>query len=382
MPIADWLDQVAEAAGRPRLKVETVLEALIKAYEVQGCLQQLNAFNKVGIDHTILVRIASTAVVSWLLGNSEAQALSALSHAWMDGGPLRTFRQSPNTGPRKGWAAGDACMRAVQLCMIAGRGQPGAPTALSAPRWGFYDSIYKGSELLLKAGYGTFVVEHVFFKCFPVEGHAASGAEAALELSKKLRQLQVDPVSDIEHVKVRTQQAAMTIINKQGPLHNAADRDHCMQYIIAVILAKGEMIEVDDYQDSSVWAQDPKVESLRAHIDMVEEPQFTLDYHAPTKRTVSTALTVVLKDSQAIEEVLVEYPMGHPLRKDTADAVKEKYAKLVTKCLGAGEKANKVNSLANVDLQTLRQMEVSRFVDLLTLEEPLNGHLASEDVRA
>ena len=343
--------------------MEKVLLGLIKAYEIQGCFQIRNAFNQVGLDHTILVKIASTAVVSWLLGLTKNQAMDALSQAWMDSAPLRVFRQSPNTGPRKGWAAGDACMRAVHLAWLTQKGQPGAPTVLTTPRWGFYASLFRGREFELPRPFGTWVIESVFFKIHAVEGHGASAAEVALLLVKRLRQAGLS-VEDIAHIQVRTHQAAMIIINKQGPLHNAADRDHCMQYIVAVILWKGSMIESTDYQDKSPWAKDQNVENFRTRIDLVEDPQFTAHYHDKKKRSASSGLTVTLTNGTKMDEVLCEYPVGHPWREETTAAVREKLRVNVEGWYGQGEKTQSILELDQASEETIRSMPVCDFVDL------------------
>ena len=251
LSVADWRRRTSLGLKEKSLTMEAVLCALIKAYEIQGCFQIRNAFNRVGLDHTFLVKIASTAVVSWLLGSTEAQTIDALSHAFMDGAPLRAFRQSPNTGPRKGWAAGDACMRAVHLATLIKNGQPGAPTVLSNPSWGFYKTLFNGNQFQLPRPFKSWVIESVFFKIHTVEGHRASAIEAAETIGQQLRARGLSAERDIVQIRVRTQQAAMIIINKQVPLHNSADRDHCMQYMIAVVLLKGAMIETADYQDNS-----------------------------------------------------------------------------------------------------------------------------------
>ena len=246
LSVADWLSRTNTSAAMPidsggdihspsrtppPTTMRTLLSAQIKAYEIQGCLQELNSFNAVGLDHTILVKIASTASVSWLLGLSEHQTLAALSQDFQDGHPLRTYRQAPNAEPRKGWAAGDACMRAVQRALLMRDGQPGAPTVLTAPRWGFYETLFRGREFLLKREYSSWVMETVAFKPIPAEGHAISAVEAALQLVDVMRRKNISAELDVERVRIRTQKPAYTIVNKSGPLRNAADRDHCLQFI-------------------------------------------------------------------------------------------------------------------------------------------------------
>ena len=261
LSVADWLsrstnfDQALGAstsndkASNLPLTLRTILIALIKAYEIQGCLQELNSFNAVGLDHTIL---ASTAVVSWLMGLSEAQTHAALSQVFQDGNPLRTFRQAPNAGPRKGWAAGDACMRAVQLVLLTRDGQLGAPTVLTNPKWGFYNTLFKGKRLELQRPYSSWVIEGVGFKLIPAEGHAISAVEAALKVVEIMSARNLSVRHDVESIKIRTQGPAYTIINRPGFLRNAADRDHCLQYVMAVVLLKGSVISTLDYVDDSL----------------------------------------------------------------------------------------------------------------------------------
>ena len=364
LAVADWLSRESLARGKQPLTLRAVLIALTKAYEIQGCFQIRNAFNKVGLDHTMLVKVAATAVTSWLLGLSQKQAQDALSQAWMDGAPLRAFRQSPNTGPRKGWAAGDASMRAVHLSLLTKNGQPGAPTVLTTPRWGFYDTFFKGKEFQLPRPFKSWVIENVFFKIHAVEGHGASGIEAAEQIGHILRARNLDPGKDIAHIRVQTQQAAMIIINKQGPLHNSADRDHCMQYMIAVVLLKGSMIETRDYQDNSPWARDPRVEALRKRIDLEENPQFTANYHnAEKKRSASNALKVTLTDGEELDEVLVEYPVGHPWRDDTIGLVKAKFEHAVEVWFGYGEQSREILRVAELEVDAFADIPVHEFMD-------------------
>ena len=361
--------------------MRTVLHALIKAYEIQGCFQIRNAFNQAGLDHTILVRIASTAVVSQLMGLSESSTLAALSHAFIDAGPLRSYRQSPNAGPRKGWAAGDACMRAVHLALLSKKGQPGAPTVLTDPKWGLYASILHGKEFQLPRPFATWVVESVFFKIHAAEGHAASAVEAALTLAERIRSreppLDMSIADAINHIRVRTQKPAMIIINKQGPLHNAADRDHCMQYMIAVVLMKGSMITSADYGDSSPWASDPRVEVLRRKIEMVEDEQFTSDYHDDKKRSAANALQATVL-GEVMEEVLVEYPMGHPWRDDTTVLVRKKFEENVHG-LFKGRQAEEIIGLAELGVEEFEYMGVKDFMDTMVLAEEQAGELPPVD---
>jgi 2-methylcitrate dehydratase len=341
------------------LTINTILTALRKAYEIQGCLQVANAFNKVGLDHTLLVKIASTAVGAWLMGLTEVEAIRAISHAWIDGHPLRIFRQAPNAGPRKGWAAGDATMRAVHLCLLMRAGQPGIPTALSDPDWGFLKTCFGGSELKLPKPFKSWVMENIFFKLIPAEGHGISAVEAAGQLCTIMSSKGINAATDIARIRIRTHEAACKIIDKKGPLSNAADRDHCMRYMVSVVLLKGSIIETDDYTDSSPWAHDPRVESLRAKIEMTEDKLFTHDYHYGKKRSAASGLTIELVDGSVLPEVVVEHPLGHPLRDDTIPAVRKKFRRNMSFMFNASEIDSVIGAVENDNLP------ISDFVDLL-----------------
>lgn len=317
LPMTDWLSR----SGSGKITMKELLEAIIKAYEIQGVLQRKNAFNEVGIDHVILVKIASTAVLSKLIGLSFDQTCAAISQVFADGQPLRVYRQSPNTSPRKGWAAGDACMRAVHLVLMTKSGQPGLPTVLTAPNCGFYAASFRGRELDLSVPFGNRIVENHFIKLVAAEGHAISALEAALTLSKQLQ----GQVANIKAIDIRTHRAAMIIINKTGALHNAADRDHCMQYVVAVALLKGDWVEARDYEDGSEWACSQEVDSLRQKITMKEDLQFTADYHDDKVRTAASGLTVTLQDGTVLDEVVVGRPRGHPWREDTIPNTRTKF---------------------------------------------------------
>ena len=369
--VLDWLSREADSPssankdislqnGGPPLTLGSLLEAQIKAYEIQGSLQQLNAFNAVGLDHVVLVKVASTSVVSWLLGLSEMEALAALSQAWQDGHPIRTYRQAPNTSPRKGWAAGDACMRAIFLALLTKTGQPGAPTVLTAPQWGFYASMFRGNEFRLEKEYGSHVMETVFFKLIPAEGHGISAVEAAVEAAVKLaHRMRASSITlgDINAIRVRTQRPGYTIINKIGPLHNAADRDHCIQYMIAVVLLKGSFIETSDYSDDSPWVHEPLVDQLREKMTVLEDPKFSRDYFDPQIRSGANAVELHLRSGATLEEV-VEYPIGHPNKAETINLVKEKY------------RSNLARRLAHSTIDVIERsvddmnMPVNKFVDL------------------
>ena len=328
--VMDWLSRSSHRGkllhSGPELNVLTLLIAMIKAYEIQGCFQVANSFNAVSIDHTILVKVASTAVTSWLFGLTENQALAALSQAWMDGHPLRTFRAAPNTIARKGWAAGDACMRAVHLVMLTRAGQDGSPNPLTAERWGFYSSLFQNKEFDLPVPYGELIIHKTLIKLIACEGHGLTAAEAALQLSKKLRDQGLDPAGNIRRIEVRTHLPAIVIIDKTGDLFNAADRDHCMQYIIAVVLLKGTLIDATDYQDGSAWASDPRIMNLRERMVLREDKAFTKDYYDPNVRSAATAISILLENGSWIEEAVVHFPMGHPSATNTHDDISGKFS--------------------------------------------------------
>jgi 2-methylcitrate dehydratase len=311
LAVADWLTR----NGHP-LTIRDVLTAMIKAHEIQGCIALENSFNKVGLDHVLLVKVASTAVVSQMLGLTRDQTLNAVSLAFVDGQALRTYRHAPNTGSRKSWAAGDATSRAVRLALIAQTGEMGYPSVLTAKTWGFYDVSFRGQPFKFQRPYGSYVMENVLFKIsFPAEFHSQTAVEAAVTLHAQLAALG-KTAADIARVTIRTHEACMRIIDKQGPLDNPADRDHCIQYMVAVPLIFGRLT-AEDYDDTiardPIWG--PRIDHLRATITCVEDPQFTADYHDPGKRSIANALTVQLTDGTLLPEVIVEYPIGHRLRR-------------------------------------------------------------------
>lgn len=289
-----------------------MLAAMIKAHEIQGVLALENSFNQVGLDHVLLVKVASTAVVSELMGLSEQQTIDALSHAFVDGAALRTYRHAPNTMSRKSWAAGDACYRAVNLVYHVKNGQSGMPSALTARTWGFYDVLFRGKEFKFQRDYGSYVMENVLFKIsFPAEFHAQTAVEASIILKTKLDSMG-KTIDDIESIRISTQEAALRIIDKTGPLYNYADRDHCIQYMVAIPLIYGNL-EADHYLDDV--ASNPQIDELRSKMYCVENKQYTADYHDPSKRSIGNALTCTLKDGTVLDEIAVEYPIGHRLRR-------------------------------------------------------------------
>jgi len=308
LAVADWLAR----KGHP-LTMRQVLECAIKAHEIQGVIALKNSFNQVGLDHVALVKLASTAVAGKLLGLTREQSLAAVSQVFVDGQSLRTYRHAPNTGSRKSWAAGDACSRAVRLALMAQTGEMGYPGALTAPAWGFYDVSFQGRPFRFERDFGSYVIENVLFKIsYPAEFHAQSAVEAAMTLHQRFQELGRS-VEDVEKIVIRTHAACVRIIDKQGPLDNPADRDHCIQYMVAVPLIFGRLTAAD-YEDGV--AADPRIDALRAKIRCVEDPDFTADYHDPDKRSIANGLTVTFKDGTKLDEVLVEYPIGHRRRRE------------------------------------------------------------------
>ncbi|KAF3768747.1 hypothetical protein M406DRAFT_344783 [Cryphonectria parasitica EP155] len=372
LAVADWVNRTNKAggnlAGGKIFTVRDVLEGMIKAHEIQGCLALENSFNKVGLDHVVLVKVASTAVVSGMLGLSEKQTADAITQAWVDGQSLRTYRHSPNTMSRKSWAAGDACQRAVNLVLKVIKGESGVPTVLSAPVWGFYDVLFKGKKFEFQRPYGSYVMENVLFKVsYPAEFHSQTAIEASQKIFNTLK-AQGKSAADIKAITNRTHEACVRIIDKQfKPMDNFADRDHCVQYMCAVMLVFGRL-QATDYTDGSEAATSPLVESLRQKIKCVEDPAFTKDYHDPALRTISNALTVELNDGTVLEEVVVEAPLGHRLRRE--EAKPEIMAKF-KRHLEPHYSADKVKQLVDLgaDRQKLEGLAVDEYVDLYVVDK-------------
>lgn len=363
LAVADWLSRTAVAAGKPPLRVRDVLTAIVKAHEIQGVIALENSFNKVGLDHVLLVKVASTAVVSQLLGLTRDETLAAVSLAWVDGQSLRTYRHAPNAGSRKSWAAGDATSRAVRLALIAQTGEMGYPSALTAKTWGFYDVLFKGQPFTFQRPYGTYVSENVLFKIsFPAEFHSQTAVEAAVTLHQQL-QAAGKTVADIQKITIRTHEACIRIIDKQGPLNNEADRDHCIQYMVAVPLIFGTL-KASDYEAGV--AADPRIDTLRAKIHCVEDPQYTADYHAPDKRSIANALTVTFNDGSTLAEVAVEYPIGH--RRRRADGIPLLEAKFRTNLARRFPQKQQDAILAvSLDQHILEAMPVQDYIDLYVI---------------
>jgi 2-methylcitrate dehydratase len=331
---------------------------MVKAHEIQGVLALENSFNRVGLDHVVLVKVASTAVVAHMLGCSHEQVVNAVSQAWVDGQSLRTYRHTPNTGSRKSWAAGDATSRAVRLALISKTGEMGYPSVLTAKGWGFYDVLFKGREFKFQRKFGSYVMENVLFKIsFPAEFHAQTAAECAIQLHPLVK----NRIDDIKRIKIRTHEAAIRIIDKKGPLANPADRDHCIQYMVAVPLIFGRLTAAD-YEDKV--AADPRIDKLRAKIVCVEDKRFTRDYHDPKKRSIANAITVELKDGTKLKEVVCEYPIGHKRRrKEGMPVLVEKFKTNLARRFPAGRQKAILDVC--MDPARLESMPVNEFVDLL-----------------
>jgi len=357
---ADWLSRAAVAAGRPPLKIHDVLTAMIKAHEIQGCIALENSFNKVGLDHVVLVKVASTAVVAKMLGLTREQTLNAVSLAWVDGQALRTYRHFPNAGSRKSWAAGDATSRAVRLALIAQTGEMGYPSVLTAKVWGFYDSLFRGNPFKFQRPYGSYVMENILFKIsFPAEFHSQTAVEAAMTIHGQMKAAG-KTAADIASVKIRTHEACIRIIDKKGPLGNPADRDHCIQYMVAVPLIFGRLT-ARDYEDDI--ASDPAIDALREKIICVEDPAFTVDYHDPSKRSIANALTVEFKDGSKFDEVVVEYPIGHSRRRtDGIPLLIEKFKINLARIFNADQQKKILE--VSMDYEKLSEMAVNEYVDL------------------
>lgn len=358
LALADYLSRARVAAGKQPLLMHYVLEAAVKAYEIQGVLALDNAFNRVGIDHVILVKVASTAVATWMLGGDRDQIVDALSNAWIDGHALRTYRHAPNAGSRKSWAAGDATSRGVRLAMLTLQGEMGYPSALTAPKWGFHDVLFKGKPVTLQRPLGSYVMENILYKVsFPAEFHAQTAVEAAMKLHPQVR----DRIDQIDRIELTTHESAIRIISKVGPLHNYADRDHCLQYMVAVPLIFGRLT-ADDYTDAV--AADPRIAALRSRMVVAEDPQWSRDYLDPEKRSIANAVQVFFKDGTASERVAVEYPIGHRTRRgEGIPQLQRKFAQ----ALAGHYPARRAEQIAAtcLDQPRLEATPVNEFMDML-----------------
>jgi 2-methylcitrate dehydratase len=350
LAVADYLSRSGKS-----VKVRDVLTGMIKAHEIQGVLALQNSFNRVGLDHVLLVRVASTAVVTVMLGGDREQVINAVSNAWIDGGALRTYRHAPNTGSRKSWAAGDATSRAVRHALFALKGEMGYPSALSAKTWGFQDVLFKGKPIVLPQGLDSYVMENVLFKIsYPAEFHAQTAVEAAMTLHKEI----AAKLEAIDRVVIETQEPGVRIIDKTGPLANPADRDHCIQYMVAIPLLFGRL-GAADYEDAV--AKDPKVDALRAKMQVKENPTFTEEYYAPEKRYIGNAIQVFFKDGSSSRRVAVDYPIGHRKRRTEGMPVLVKKFEASVAAHFSPKQAESIQALFG-DSKKLSNMAVSDFM--------------------
>ena len=366
LAVADWLSRTRVAQGKAALTMKDVLTAMIKAHEVQGVLALENSFNRVGLDHVILVKVASAAVVTHMLGGSRAEVIDAVSHAWIDGQSLRTYRHAPNTGSRKSWAAGDATSRAVRLALMVLKGEMGYPSALTAKTWGFYDVSFKGQPFKFQRPYGSYVMEQILFKIsFPAEFHSQTAVECAFQLHSQVGNKldTLDKIGQIDKIIITTHESAIRIIDKKGPLHNPADRDHCIQYMTAVGLLDGKLTAAD-YEDEA--AADPRIDALRDKMECVENPQYTRDYLDPDKRSIANAVQIFFKDGSRSENVAVEYPIGHRRRRNEGipELVRKFKINLARRFPAKQQKA--ILALC-LDLDSLEATPVNEFVDMMAI---------------
>jgi len=353
LALADYLTR----AKQKSLTIADVLQAMIKAHEIQGILALENSYNRVGLDHVLLVRAATTAVATSMLGGTRGQVINALSNSWTDGGALRVYRHAPNTGSRKSWAAGDATSRGVRLALMAMQGEMGYPSALTAKQWGYYEVLFKGKTFTLGRPFGSYVMENVLFKIsFPAEFHAQTAVEAALKLHNHVK----NRIEQIDKVVITTHESAIRIIDKSGPLHNPADRDHCIQYMTAIGLIFGTLT-ADHYEDSV--AKDPRIDALRAKTTCVEDTQYSKDYLDPEKRSIANAVQVFFTDGSKTENVAVEYPVGH--RRRRAEGIPLLMKKFETNLASrfAADQCEKILRLCG-DAKALDETPVDRFTDM------------------
>ncbi len=358
---ADYLSQKNLADGKEPLSMKDVLTNMIKAHEIQGVLALENSFNRVGLDHVVLVKVASTAVISSMFGLNKDKTIDALSQAWVDGQSLRTYRHAPNAGPRKSWAAGDATSRALQLVLLTQKGQIGYPSVLTAPTWGFYDVQFKGNSFSLPREFDSYVMENVLFKIsFPAEFHAQTAVEAAVILHEQVK----DQFDEIEKILITTHESAIRIISKEGILNNPADRDHCLQYMTAIGLLKGDLV-AEDYEDDV--ASDPRVDQLREKMFIEEDNRYSKEYLEADKRSIANSIQIFFKDGSSTEKIEVEYPIGHRRRREQGiPLLVEKFEQnLATQF--SDQRCQEILSLC-LDQETLETTSVPEFMNLLIAE--------------
>ena len=360
LAVADYVSRTRVAAAKPPLTMRDVLTALIKAYEIQGVLALENSFNRVGLDHVLLVKLATTAVVTQMLGGHRDEILNAVSQSWTDGGALRVYRHAPNAGSRKSWAAGDAASRAVWLALMTMRGEEGHPTVLSVPNWGFYDALFRGKAFKLARPFGCYVMENIVFKVsYPAEYHSQTAAECAI----RLHYLVKNRLHEIERVTIRTHESAIRIISKTGPLANPADRDHCIQYIVAIGLIFGNLT-AQDYEDRV--AADPRIDALRDKMVVVEDQQYSADYLDPTKRSAANAIQVHFQDGSSTDVVEVQFPLGHPRRRaEGIPLLRDKFKTNLARRFPA-ERQEAILAIAR-DQKRLEATPVDKFMELFVI---------------
>lgn len=357
LAVADYISRENERAGKPSLSMQEVLTAMIKAHEIQGCMALENSFNRVGLDHVILVKLASAAVVAKLLGGDKDSILKTLSHVFVDGQSLRTYRHTPNTGSRKSWAAGDATARAVRLALIVAKKEMGYPSALTAPKWGFYDVSFAGKPFKFQRPYASYVMENILFKlAYPAEFHAQTAVECAIILHHQFKHR----LQELERIELTTHESAIRIISKEGDLYNPADRDHCLQYMVAVGLLRGDL-KAEDYEDEA--AADPRIDALRALMTVQESQTFSKDYLDPEKRSIANSIRLFFKDGSSSEPVTVEYPIGHRLRREEGiPLLINKFKQNVRSCFEE-EQLRKILAVMG-DIETLARTPVTTFMSL------------------
>ena len=361
LAVADYLSRVAVSEGKAPLTMQDVLTAMIKAHEIQGVLALENSYNRVGLDHVVLVKVASTAVVTGLLGGTREQIIDAVSQAWVDGQSLRTYRHAPNAGSRKSWAAGDATSRAVRLAMITMKGEMGIPGVLTAPTWGFYDVLFKGNEFKFQREYGSYVMEQILFKIsFPAEFHSQTACEAAVTLHPQVK----DRLDEIEKIVITTHESAIRIISKVGPLANPADRDHCLQYMTAVPLVFGNLVA--EHYENDFHDAHPIIDELREKMEIVEDERYSAEYHEPEKRSIANAVQVFFTDGTSTEQVAVEYPIGHRRRRAEGIPVLERKFLDNLRTRFPEKRCEEIMGLC-LDQQRLAETPVNEFMELFLI---------------
>ena len=362
MALSDYISRVNVANHKLPLSIKDVLEYMIKAHEIQGILALENSFNKVGLDHVLLVRVASTAVATHMLGGTRDQIIAALSQAWVDGSSLRAYRHAPNAGSRKSWAAGDATSRAVRLAMMTMKGEMGMPSVLSTPVWGFYDVSFKGREFSFSKSYGSYVMENILFKIsFPAEFHAQTAVECAVLLYPEIQ----DKLDKIKRIEVTTHESALRIIDKTGALDNPADRDHCMQYMLAVAMIEGDLVA--EFYEDSFHQQNPLIDKLRNKMILKEDQRYSKDYLADDKRSIANALQIFFKDGSQTDKVEVEYPIGHRHRRKEGIPLLERKFFNSLKSIYSKEHSDMIYSLC-LDKEKIKKIPVNEFMDMFFLK--------------